>query len=145
MEIELYYNQSDYRYINKNIEFGEVINGTLKDATSVMSPVVVTDSNAILRYNYVYIPEFRRYYEVTEITSVRTGLWEVSMKCDVLMSFRGDIMRTQVIIDKQSQYVNSDLYIDDGTYVAENKMFTSVLNFPAGFLDNPNIILITAG
>ena len=145
MEIELYYNQSDYRYINKNVEFGEVINGTLKDATSIMSPVVVTDSDAILRYNYVYIPEFRRYYEVTEITSVRTGLWEVSMKCDVLMSFRGDIMRTQVIIDKQSQYVNSDLYIDDGTYVAENKMFTSVLNFSAGFLDNPNIILITAG
>ena len=145
MEIELYYNQSDYRYINKNVEFGEVINGTLKDATSIMSPVVVTDSDAILRYNYVYIPEFRRYYEVTEVTSVRTGLWEVSMKCDVLMSFRGDIMRTQVIIDKQSQYVNADLYIDDGTYIAENKMFTSILNFPAGFLDNPNIILITAG
>ena len=145
MEIELYYNQSDYRYINKNVEFGEVINGTLKDATSIMSPVVVTDSDAILRYNYVYIPEFRRYYEVTEVTSVRTGLWEVSMKCDVLMSFRGDIMRTQVIIDKQSQYVNAYLYIDDGTYIAENKMFTSILNFPAGFLDNPNIILITAG
>lgn len=145
MEIELYYNQSDYRYINKNIEFGEVINGTLKDATSIMSPVVITDSDAILRYNYVYIPEFRRYYEVTEITSVRTGLWEVSMKCDVLMSFRGDIMRTQVIIDKQSQYGNSDLYIDDGTYVAENRMFTSVINFPDGFLDNPNTILITAG
>lgn len=145
MEIELYYNRSDYRYINKDVEFGEVINGTLKDATSIMSPVVITDSDAILRYNYVYIPEFRRYYEVTEVTSVRTGLWEVSMKCDVLMSFRGDIMRTQVIIDKQSQYSNSDLYIDDGTYIAENKMFTSVLNFPAGFLDNPNIILITAG
>lgn len=145
MEIELYYNHSDYRYINKDVEFGEVINGTLKDATSIMSPVVLVDSDSILRYNYVYIPEFQRYYEVTEVTSVRTGLWEVSMKCDVLMSFRGDIMATQVIIDKQTEIRNANLYIDDGTYIAENKMFASVINFPAGFLENPNIILITAG
>lgn len=145
MEIELYYNQSDYRVINKRLDFYSVIAGTLTEETSIMSPAILVDSDDILRVNYCYIPEFRRYYTITEITSVRTGLWRVTMDCDVLMSFRGDIMSLQVIIDKQAEYNNGNLYIDDGTFVAENKLFTSIQQFPYGLPENPNLILITAG
>ena len=145
MELELYYNRSDYRVINKSIEFYSAIDGTLKDETSIMSPSIMVSSSDILRVNYCYIPEFRRFYAITEITSVRTGLWMVSMNCDVLMSFRGDIMALQVIIDKQAQLSNGDLFIDDGTYITENRLTTNVVAFPYGLPENPNLILITAG
>ena len=36
-------------------------------------------------------------------------------------------------------------YIDDGSLVAENVMFQTIYNFPAGFNENPELILITAG
>ena len=145
MDIGLYYNHSDHRMINKDIEYYSTVSGTLEDATSIMYPSVMIDSSDILRVNYCYIPEFRRYYSIKEVTSFRTGLWRVSMECDVLMSFRGDIMALQAIIDKQAELSKSDLFIDDGTYIAEKKMTTNVVAFPYGLPENPNIILITAG
>ncbi len=40
---------------------------------------------------------------------------------------------------------NGKEYIDDGYLVSENVMFKTVYNFPAGFNDTGEYILITAG
>ena len=36
-------------------------------------------------------------------------------------------------------------YIDDSSLVTDNVMFTTVYNYPDGFNDTPELILITAG
>ena len=64
---------------------------------------------------------------------------------DVLISFRRDILLLGVIADKQSMIDNGDEYIDDGSLVTDNLMFTRIINYPDGFLENPEYILITAG
>ena len=61
------------------------------------------------------------------------------------MSFRGEILQYPVIVDKQTQEVNGDEYIDDSSLVTDNLLFSTVYNFSRGFLDNPEYILITAG
>ena len=61
------------------------------------------------------------------------------------MSFRGDILTYQVIVDKQSMPENGDEYIDDGSLVCDNVMFTRLHEFANGFNNNPEYILITAG
>ena len=53
--------------------------------------------------------------------------------------------KAPVVVDKQSMEENGDEYIDDGSLIADNVMFTTVYNFPEGFNDTPEIILITAG
>lgn len=145
MEVILYYNASDDRVINKTLIGGRSFVGQARDEVDVMSPVIRFDSSDILRYNYAYIPELQRYYVIQSVKAYREGLWDVSMAVDVLMSFRGDIMTLSVIVDKQSMLENGDEYIDDGSLVTDNVMFTRVHEFGAGFNDSPEYILITAG
>lgn len=145
MEVQFFYNQSDARVINKNIIAGETFSGQARDEIDVMNPVIRFDTANILRYNYAYIPELQRYYEVVKRTAFREGLWDVEFSVDVLMSFRNDILRLPVVVDKQSDINNGDEYIDDGSLVTDNLMFARVINFEYGFNDNPEYILIVAG
>lgn len=145
MEVQFFYNQSDARVINKILLDGESFTGQARDIVDVMNPVVLFDTPEVLRYNYAYIPELQRYYDVTNRTAFREGLWEVSFSVDVLMSFRGDINQLNVVVDKQSMISNGNEYIDDSSLVAENVMFQQVYDFPSGFNSTGEFILITAG
>ena len=145
MEVVFYYNMSDARVINKNIIGGITFYGQARDEVDVMNPVILFDTDEILRYNYAYIPELQRYYDVTDRNCFRDGLWEVTLTVDVLMSFRADIMQLNVVVDKQSMEENGNEYIDDSSLVAENVMFQTVYNFLDGFNDKGEFILITAG
>lgn len=145
MEVQFFYNQSDNRQINKALVNGITLQGEVRDAASIMNPVVRFESDAVIRYNYCYIPEFQRYYSFTDITAFRQNVYDISMSVDVLMSFRNDILRLAAIVDKQSEAKNGDEYIDDSSLVTDNLMFVTVYNFENGFLETPEYVLITAG
>lgn len=145
MVIKLYYNTSDNRCINKTLLSEFSITGNLKEETSLISPVISIKNTEVLRYNYAYIPDFKRYYYIINIESVRNELWRLHLQVDPLMSFRGDILSLKVVVNKQSDDSNGDEYIDDGSLVTDNLMFKNIYNFPSGFNDTGEYILITAG
>ena len=133
------------RKINKELTEGETFEGQARSEINIMSPVILFDTNQILEYNYAYIPELQRYYSIANKNITREGLMEITFAIDVLMSFRRDILLLGVIADKQSMIANGDEYIDDGSLVTDNLMFTRIINYPDGFLEDPEYILITAG
>ena len=145
MEVQFFYNTSDARVINKNLIVGETFEGQARDEVNILTPVVLFDTDEILRYNYAYIPQFQRYYSITDKNVFREGLFMVSFSVDVLMSFRGHILQLTAVVDKQSMPENGDEYIDDSSLVTDNVMFTTVYTDPDGFNDTPELILITAG
>ena len=145
MEVQFYFCNSDSRVINKKLVGGQTFHGQVRDAVDIMAPVLRFDTNEILPYNYAYIPEFNRYYYVTDRNAFREGLFDVTFSVDVLVSFAMDIAQLVVVADKQSMEENGDEYIDDSSLVAENVMFQTVYNYPNGFNDNGEFILITAG
>lgn len=147
MEVLFYYNKSDNRTINKNIvpELGVSFEGVPRDDLDIMNPVVRFESEEILRFNYARIPELQRYYYIKDRTIFRDGVWDITFDVDVLMSFRNDILHLSAIVDKQSMPENGNEYIDDGSLVTENVMFQTVYNFPNGFNNTGEYILITAG
>jgi hypothetical protein len=145
MQVIFFYNYSDDKKINKLLQEGETFEGELRDSVDVMNPVIRFDAPGVLRYNYAYVPELERYYIVTDRTAFREGLWDVTFEVDVLMSFRGDIGKLQVIVDKQTMEENGDEYIDDGSLVADNVTFQTIYKFATGFNDYGEYILITAG
>ena len=147
MEVLFYYNESDNRTINKNITPSDGVSfvGVPRGDISVMNPVVRFESDDVLRFNYAKIPELQRFYYIKDRTIFREGVWDITFDVDVLMSFRNDILHLNAIVDKQSLPQNGDEYIDDGSLVTENVMFQTVYNFPNGFNDTGEYILITAG
>lgn len=145
MDVIFYYNASDSRVINKVLVGGTTFEGELREDINIMTPIIRFESDEILRFNYAYIPELQRYYSITSISAYRTGVFDVEFSVDVLMSFRGEILALSAIVDKQSLVDNGDEYIDDGSLVTDNVMFTRLHQFEAGFNDCPEYILITAG
>lgn len=84
------------------------VNGNLRDISDVINPSITFEcaDDKILKSNYVYIPAFNRYYFINSITSVRTNLWRVNLHCDVLYSFRNDVLQIKAIIDRQENNFN---------------------------------------
>lgn len=65
----------------------------LKDSTSVVAPVVImefTYHTKYYDYNYAYIPDFNRYYFITDIIS-SGKTWEISLTTDVLATYKDTI------------------------------------------------------
>lgn len=145
MELNLYYNTSDNRTINKSLTPGLTISGNLREESSIIKPIITIKSDNVIRENYAYIPETQRYYYITNKESVRMGIWKLHMEVDPLMSFKRDILALSVVVSKQSAITNGDEYIDDGSLVTDNQLFKTVYKFADGFNDTAQYILITAG
>ena len=94
MEITLYTNESEKNKLEKTLDHPILLEGTLRDESSIINPIILISSekeDIPYMYNYAYIPAFGRYYFITDIESVRTGIWRVSMHVDVLMSYKEQI------------------------------------------------------
>lgn len=144
MELTLYNNISEKNKINKTIENPIVLSGTLREETSIINPIIMIEHENPSGYNYAYIPDFNRYYFISEITSVRTGLWRISMTVDVLMSFKTAIMDLPVILSDSEEH-RSEVYLTGDVWQTKVKETTSIKTFPNGLSDDGYFILITAG
>ena len=148
MTIDLCNNLSENNIINKTIEVVDSsISCVVKGNISIESPVLILtyDSDDIDSINYVRISDFNRSYYITDIINLTGGRYEIRCKVDVLESFKNQILTLPVIIDKQQGTTLSNVYLDDGSFILENKEFNTVINFPYGFNDAGEYILITAG
>lgn len=142
MDIVFYNNTSENNQINKVLTNATIITGTLRSQTEYINPTILVEFDPT-DYNYIYIEVFKRYYFITKIDTVRTGLWSVNCSVDVLESFKTEILALEVIVDKQETVGNQ--FKDDGSLVMENRKFNSIYNFTNGFNDSGELILITAG
>lgn len=73
--------------------------GDVRGDVSVDTPVILLQAT-ILVGNYVYIPEFGRYYWITDRNIERTDLTELTLKSDPLMSFASQIKELTILADR---------------------------------------------
>lgn len=149
MQINLFTCNAERNRINKSDHISNrfVLEGSFRKASSALNiEVDVEKTNPLTyKYNYMYIEEFRRYYFIDEIISVRNGLWTIMATVDVLMSFKKDILESSVIIDKSEDETISNLYLDDGSFVMDSRKYNEIKEFPNGLNENGSYILICAG
>lgn len=145
MDIVLGVNHSERNAINKAISNQVTLSGTLKSDCSVISPSFVINAVNPSAYNYCYIAAFNRYYFISDITSVRNGLWRIDCSVDVLMSYKDEILALDVIVSDASVGDNQPTYMMGDVWKTSVKTKTDVINFPSGLLDDGEYILITSG
>ena len=97
----------------------------LKEPTSVIEPVIVieTTSNTFPDYNYAYIATFGRYYYITDIIS-DGNLWQISMKTDVLATYKSNITSATLYLLRCSE--GYDGSIIDNYYPVKTSYTTHV-------------------
>lgn len=141
MNILLYKTTNANNDLNKTISDKVELVGALREASSIIAPSILIQSNPI-GYNYAYIPEFGRYYYIKNITAFRKGAYIIDLKCDVLMSFKDEILNMSGIVSRLttgSSYVQRDVLCK----VTETH---KRIDFPATpFTRNGTYILIAKG
>ena len=144
MEVILYKNSSENNVIGKSLAQIKSVECNLKNDVSVTNPTLILSyTDSILDSNYCFIPKFNRYYFIDEIIPIIGDRSIIKCRVDVLESFKDNIKSLTAIIDKQETI--ADKFIDDGSWIVENKDFLQSYNFSNGFNDSGEFILITAG
>lgn len=144
MTITLFSNISEYNAVNKSITELTTLTGTLREESSLIDPVIsISDIDSYIgSMNYAYIPEFNRYYFITNIESVRDNLWRVSFHVDVLYTYREQIKGNNAIIERnENEY---DLKLNDGLFKTQQNPRIAQFPFPSGFT-TWNFVLAIAG
>lgn len=133
MIIKLQKSLSDKDVVHKSLTDVLTLEGTLRDETSVIDPIIMieTNDNNIFGCNYMTIDDFGRNYYITNIDIVRTGLVRITAHVDVLMTYKEQFKNCQCIVAKQENKYN--LYLDDGTFKYYNNPSVVTKDFPSGF------------
>ena len=143
MDIRLCNNNSEKNRINKSITAGITLSGALRNSSNAVTPTIIINIENPTIYNYAYISEFKRYYFITDYISVRTGIWQINLKSDVLMSFKDSILASRVLVNKSESSGNN--YLSGSNWVSNCKAKTDIISFSGGLLNDGQYILITAG
>lgn len=143
--ISLFKTASENNRVVKVLTDEKQLSGELRNQTSVLNPSIrIESADNIAGYNYCYISEFGRYYYITDIVSASTKCWVVSLRCDVLMSYRDEIQGLNVILNN-TQETGLSNYLASPNWVSLVKTKTDIKTFPSGLSEQGEFILITAG
>lgn len=141
MEIQLYSMTSEKNRLGKSKTLITTLSGSLKNQCNILTPSIVIEYLPPTRFNYFYIPEFSRYYFVTNITYITNGIVEITGSVDVLDSYEQAIRMNYGVIQRQENVFNLDLY--DKSFLTQQNTQLQVKQFPSGFNSVPQIVLAT--
>ena len=113
---------------------GTTLTCELKGTTTIFNPTLVIKAvpaawNPI--WNYCYIPAFSRYYFVDNWTWLN-GVWECSLVCDVLASFKTEIGNMSEYVLRSSY--EADSRITDDAYIVKAQAQTHMTMLPEFFI-----------
>lgn len=144
MDVLLYKNVSQNNVINKQLTLVDTKSCIIKDNMLGKRPTILLKYDDNLEdVNYAFIPEFNRYYFAEPLTLLTGGKCEINLTCDVLETFKDDILNSEATIEKSTN-IGTD-YFNDGSFNSYCSQFVNTYAFPEGFNDNGEFILITAG
>lgn len=143
MNIDLYQNYSQPNKLYKNLSYISRLTGNLREESSAINPSILIQYDGFITANYCYIPEFNRYYFITNITSVRNNLWRIDCKVDVLQTYNSYISSNDCVLARSEYYYN--LYLHDNDLPIYEDTFTSTEIFPNDNFNTWKNILILGG
>ncbi|MDN6641392.1 MAG: hypothetical protein L0L04_02945 [Staphylococcus equorum] len=141
MECYLYHTTDPENKVNKQLEQIALRNIHLKRDESQESPhIKLRTFEEVPQVNYIYIPNFKRYYFVTEIENLNNQIFDFYCETDVLMTYKEPILNGTATITKTKNptYFNGGTNEDSRT---ETDKYYSDVTIP----DKESKILVTLG
>lgn len=144
----VFFNVTDNpKKISKSLKNGTAVAVNYHVETNQYSPILrvsYPDSQAFETngFNYVKIvgtvtavsewEKRDKYFFITQSESIGKGLFNIHLKCDVLMTYKNEILNTQATVIRSSN--NYNMYLNDGEYYkALPYPIMGCKEFPSGF------------
>ena len=138
MKLKLYICKDNSNVIGKNKKLVTEYDITFKGDSDLIRPTIYLKVDGIPTCNYAYIPEFKRYYFINSITMSNNKLVRLEMECDVLESFKDDILKSRVMIVEDKV---GNAWLDDGSYQTEVRRDIIKYESDVSLESDSNIIL----
>lgn len=94
--------------------------------SSLKAPIIDIQKSNNFNFNYCYIPMWDKYYFVTNVTNMLNNIWRISLKCDVLMTYRKQIKKLNCLISRQENDYNA--YLVDEKIPTQNNNNIEVID-----------------
>jgi len=113
--------------INKVKNNELVLNINLRQNFDIIKPVLLLSKNDTINfndYNYLHLPELKRFYFIDEVTGVNNKLFSLMCSCDLLETYKDEILNSNTRYFRkirQGDYFEGDL--DMSTRKTVKKVF----------------------
>ena len=142
MLLKLYNTDSETNRINKVLKDETEFNVRLKEKSSVINPIILLKSDTYITFNYAYIEQFKRYYFVDDVSVFPNKMYLLTLRCDVLTSFKDDILSSYAQIIEQT---NSNAYYDSNLKSEVRKEVDTYKSNVSFDLSANSLVLVTIG
>lgn len=140
MDLYLYTVTDSTNTINKVLKDKQFYDITFKDTANITNPTILLKTNDLILSNYAYIPDFRRYYFITDISIQPNKIVKLEFECDVLESFKTDILTSLGVISRTK---DGNPFYNGGDYLFEVRKEHLVYESDVTFEDEENIVIST--
>lgn len=115
MDIYLYNTADDDNILNKTLKDELLISDVkLKNPVNINNPILSLSSKIVYDdgrtyetkdYNYAYIPAFKRYYFIENVTLQSNDINVLTLKVDVLKTYENDILNSDLYVEKEINHI----------------------------------------
>ena len=140
-DIGLYNNTEELNKISKSPTLVRTLTGEFREETDIVNPEILIEYDGTLTdVNYMRIAQLNRWYFITGIESVRTGLWRIYAHCDVLKTYSEAILGTEAVIARSESLYN--LLINDSMFKVYSNPRLQIANFPQKFTGESYVLVM---
>lgn len=135
--LELYKVTNQPKELTKTLNDPVVLNGAFRSEIDSIDVIVEIESNTY-DFNYVYIPSLNKYYFLQNIVHVNQKIIRMQLHCDVLMTYKTDILASYGLVTQGGSINPYYSSIDSDTRQTIRRFA-----FPYKFNNNGNYVLVT--
>lgn len=140
MNCTLYYNQSQENKLNKVLTNKGTRTILFLNSVNFLRPTI-TVKTLPADTNYCYIESLGRYYFIEDVRNLKNELFELSLKCDVLMTYKNDIEQSKAIITESTNEINAN----NVDYIAEKNIDVNEIDLDNPFTDTSDVLITIVG
>ena len=135
MKVILYSSNEEVKSFPKSLSNGSELVGNLRDVCDIIDPVIsIVGMKPNDTFNYCHIPEFSRYYFITDKKVITTSVVEISLHEAVLQTWSQYILQQEAVIAR-NEYEFDKWAIDDRVPIYDNRTYEFI---PAKTSFSPN-------
>lgn len=140
MNCNLYFNHSTENKLNKVLTDKGTRTILFLDSVNFSNPII-TVKTLPTDVNYCYIERLGRYYFIESVRNLKNELFELSLKCDVLMTYKNDIEKSKAIIIESTNEINPN----NTDYIAEKNINVNEIVLENPFTENSDVLITIVG
>lgn len=146
IEVKAYMTTDCEEVANKVLEEAGTFIGDIRSSINLYDEVILRiekDVHPLFTMNYAWIgAPYNRYYMIDKVDCICDGIYDLTLRSDVLMSFKSYFPSWEGIVKRQENKFN--LMLNDGSFKVYQNPIIIQKTFPQGF-SGQEYVLVCAG